>query len=250
VKRTVLGVFAVLAVALATSGCGGNGEPTLKVSAASSLKTAFESYAKEFGQAKVSFSFAGSDELAAQIRQGVKPDVFAAANTKLPDDLHAKDLVGKPVPFATNRLLIAIPNSGSKVKGLADLAKPGVGLAAGAATVPIGIYTREVLGRLGDAQAGRIERNIRSNEPDVAGVVAKVAEGAVDAGFVYTTDVIAAKGKLVGLELPSRLQPRVVYGAAVVNGASHRTEARAFVDGLLAGAGRNSLRAAGFGSPR
>ena len=38
-------------------------------------------------------SFAGSDELAAQIRQGVKPDVYAAANTKLPDALHEKGLL-------------------------------------------------------------------------------------------------------------------------------------------------------------
>jgi molybdate transport system substrate-binding protein len=243
-------LFAAVAIALAASGCGGNDEPTLKVSAAASLKTAFESYAKEFEQAKVSFSFAGSDELAAQIRQGVKPDVFAAANTKLPDDLYAKQLVAKPVPFATNRLLIAIPNGGSKVKRARDLAKPGVRIAAGAATVPIGIYTREMLARLGHPEAARIERNIRSNEPDVAGIVAKVAEGAVDAGFVYTTDVVTSKGKLVGLELPARLQPRVVYGAAVVNGASHPFQARAFIDGLLAGAGRNALRAAGFGTPR
>ena len=42
----------------------------------------------------VELSFAGSDELAAQIRQGGKPDVFAAANTKLPDELHAEGLLG------------------------------------------------------------------------------------------------------------------------------------------------------------
>ena len=51
----------------------------------------------------------GSDELAAQIHQGIKPDDYAAANTKLPDDLYARGLVGKPVKFATNRLVIAIP---------------------------------------------------------------------------------------------------------------------------------------------
>ncbi len=62
------------------------GKPQLTVSAAASLKTAFTEYGKQFPDADARFSFAGSDELAAQIEQGVKPDVFAAANTKLPDD--------------------------------------------------------------------------------------------------------------------------------------------------------------------
>ena len=238
-----------LLVLVCLPGCGGSDQPTLKVSAAASLKPAFESYADEFKQAKVSYSFAGSDELAAQIRQGVKPDVFAAANTKLPDQLFAKGLVEKPVPFAGNRLVIAIPNSSDKVKGIADLAKPGIRIAAGAPTVPIGSYTREVLSRLGSGESAAIEKNIRSNEPDVGGVVGKVTEGAVDAGFVYATDVEASKGKLVGLELPTRLQPRVVYGVATVKGAPHPSEAKAFVDGLLTGAGRNALLDAGFEPP-
>jgi molybdate transport system substrate-binding protein len=247
VRRALLGI---LAIALAAGGCGGNDESTLKVSAAASLKTAFESYGKEFGQAKVSYSFAGSDELAAQIRQGIKPDVFASANTKLPADLYARKLVDKPVRFAANRLVVAIPNGGARVRRLRDLTKPDIRIAAGAATVPIGAYTRELLKRLGPAEAERIERNIRSNEPDVAGVVAKIAAGAVDAGFVYVTDVEASKGRLVGLELPARLQPRVVYGAAVVRGASHPSGARAFIEGLLGGDGRTALRAAGFEPPR
>ena len=52
------------------------------------------------------FSFAGSDELAAQIRQGVKPDVFAAANTKLPDALYDGGRGGEARSiFAGNRLV-------------------------------------------------------------------------------------------------------------------------------------------------
>ena len=62
------------------------------VSAAASLTDALTSCSKDFDDANVRLSFAGSDELAAQIRQGVKPDVYAAANTKLPDELAAEGL--------------------------------------------------------------------------------------------------------------------------------------------------------------
>ena len=57
------------------------------VSAAASMTEALTECAKGYPDATVRLSFAGSDELAAQIRQGVKPDVYAAANTKLPDAL-------------------------------------------------------------------------------------------------------------------------------------------------------------------
>jgi molybdate transport system substrate-binding protein len=239
----------LIALAVVAGGCGGGGgNPTIKVSAASSLKKAFEAYSKNFEGAQVSFSFAGSDELAAQIRQGVKPDAYAAANTKLPLDLYAKGLVEKPVEFASNRLVIAVPAGAHKVAAIGDLTKPGIRIAAGAASVPIGSYTRKVLGNLDPAQAHAIEQNIRSNEPDVAGIVGKVGTGAVDAGFVYVTDVRAAKG-LTGITLPARLQPRVIYGAAVVKDAPNPGEARRLVDGLLSGQGRRALDDAGFGRP-
>src|SRR4051812_47330584 len=101
-----------------SDGSGGSGRPDLKVSAASSLKTALTAYGELFEGADAKFSFAGSDELAAQIEQGVKPDVFASANTKLPDGLYAKKLVEKPVVFAANKLELAVPAGSTKVKSL------------------------------------------------------------------------------------------------------------------------------------
>src|SRR4051794_38793209 len=188
-------VIAVLACALAVAGCGGaNDKPELTVSAAASLKHAITDYAGHFDPATVRFSFAGSDELAAQIRQGVEPDVFASANTKLPDQLHAKGLVEQPVVFAANRLVLAVP-SGSRIAGLDDLADGRVNLVVGAASVPVGSYTRQVLDRLPAAQAHAILARVRSEEPDVGGIVGKLTQGAADAGFVYATDVEAAGGK-------------------------------------------------------
>jgi molybdate transport system substrate-binding protein len=234
-----------------TSGAGApsSGKPNLTVSAASSLKAAFTNYGQQFTRASVRYSFAGSDLLAAQIEQGVKPDVFASANTKLPDALYAKGLVSKPVTFAANRLVIAVPADSTKVKTLSDLEKPGVTIAIGAAAVPIGSYTREVLGRLGPAASHRILANVRSEEAEVTGIVGKLTQGAVDAGFTYVTDVKATKGALRAIALPASLQPAVAYGVAVVRGSKHQAQAQVFISGLLTGAGKTDLLQAGFLPP-
>jgi molybdate transport system substrate-binding protein len=250
----LLGVLlAAIVVALAACGgdeeSGGAAKPQLTVSAAASLKTAFTEYGKQFPGASARFSFAGSDELAAQIEKGVKPDVFAAANTKLPDALHAKGLVEQPTVFAGNRLVLAVPADATKVDSLKDLESGGVKLAIGSKDVPVGAYTRAVLDRLPPAQSRAILANVRSEEPDVAGITGKLTQGAVDAGFLYASDVRATDDKLNAIELPGRLQPSVAYGVAVVKGAKHPAQAKAFIAGLLDGAGAQALKDAGFLPP-
>ena len=231
------------------SGSGGGETPQLTVSAAASLKTAFTDYGKQFSDASARFSFAGSDELAAQIEQGVKPDVYAAANTKLPDELYSKGLVEKPTVFAGNRLVLAVPADGAKVSSLEDLQGDGVKIAIGSPDVPIGTYTRTVLEKLPADQRKAILANVRSEEPDVAGITGKLTQGAVDAGFLYVSDVRATDGKLKAIELPDELQPAVAYGAAVVKGAKHPEQAKAFIAGLLDGTGAQALKDAGFEPP-
>jgi molybdate transport system substrate-binding protein len=241
--------LAAIAIALLGAGCGGgDSSPSLTVSAASSLTAAFTQYGDEFADADVKFSFAGSDVLAAQIQQGAQPDVFASANTTYPDDLHRRGLVEKPVVFAANRLVVAVP-AGSDIRSVHDLAKPGVTIAMGSASVPIGQYTRQVLSGLPNPERSAILDNVGSNEPDVAGIVGKLTQGAVDAGFTYVTDVDATKGELKAVELPRQLQPSVAYGVAVVSGPDHPEEAHAFIQGLLNGAGADALRQAGFEPP-
>jgi molybdate transport system substrate-binding protein len=261
VRRVPLAML--LATALLAGGCGdddgGSGRssaagssaarPTLTVSAAASLKAAFTAYGKEFRDAKARFSFAGSDELAAQIRHGVKPDVLAAADTKLPDQLFEEGLVSKPTVFAGNRLVLAVPADGSGVRSLQDAGDDGVTVAVGSESVPIGSYTRTVLGKLPASRREAILANVRSEEPDVAGIVGKLTQGAVDAGFVYLSDVRGAGGELKAIELPDDVQPSVAYGVAVVKDADHPEQAQAFIEGLLSGAGRQALEAAGFEPP-
>ncbi len=251
-------LLALAAAALVMAGCGGDDEqaaankakPRVIVSAAASLKTAFTAYARSTADtADVRLSFAGSDELAAQIRRGVRPDVFAAANTKLPDELHAEGLVEVPVVFAANRLVLAVPTRAPAVEALEDLERDGVTIAVGAEGVPVGTYTRTALDRLPAARRQAILANVRTEEPDVSGIVGKLVQGAVDAGFVYLSDVRATDGALEAIELPAALQPEVAYGVAVVKGATEPAAARRFVRGLLRGPGAEALEAAGFEAP-
>ncbi len=241
-------------LALSLAGCGGDeeggaGARSLTVSAAASLKTAFTAYAAGFANARVRLQFAGSDELAAQIRQGARPDVYAAANTRLPEELSKAGLVERPEVFAVNRLVLAVEGKEGEVRSLEDLARPGIKIAAGAPSVPVGAYTRDVIGKLPTTKEKAILANIRSNEPDVAGVVGKLTQGAVDAGFVYLTDVMATAGRLDAIELPRELEPQVAYGVAVVKGSGNPMGARAFVAGLLSRRGVAELGKAGFEPP-
>jgi molybdate transport system substrate-binding protein len=253
-RRVLLAVGLVAALAAGcgdddeTSGASGHTRPQLTVSAASSMTEALTVCAQDYPDAEVKLQFAGSDELAAQIRQGVKPDVYAAANTRLPDELNAEDLLSKPAVFATNEFVLAVPE-GSDIRNLEDLTAKGVKIAIGSESVPIGEYTRESLAKLPPAQEKAILANVRSDEPDVKGIVGKLTQGAADAGFVYVTDVQATDGVLEAIKLPAKLEPDATYGAGVVEGAKEPKAAATFVDGLVTGECAGALQAAGFGEP-
>jgi len=252
VKRRLAAVAAAL---LLLAGCSDSGtvepestpNPELTVSAAASMKEALTTCAADFAPARLRLQFAGSDELATQIRRGVKPNVYAAANTKLPAALAREGLLEPPSVFASNELVVAVPKDDDTVQGIDDLARPGVTLAIGSASVPVGGYTRDVLGRLGAKERRAILANVRTNEPDVKGVVGKLVQGAVDAGFVYRSDVEATKGALAAIDLPDELQPTVAYAAGVVKGTQQAAAAQAFVDDLREGNCHDALLTAGFG---
>ena len=259
-RRSLLGLAAAILVVAIVAGCGGgssstestasagsSGGGTLIVLGASSLTEAVTKYGESFEGATVKASFAGSDELAAQIQQGAKADVFASADTEYPAELFKEGLVEEPRVFAANELVIAVPE-GSPIKSLADLTKPGVKLVIGDQSVPVGSYTRTVLGRLPKAEREAIEANVVSEETEVASIVAKLEAGAADAGLVYVTDEKSAEG-LEPVTIPAKLQPEVEYAVAVVKSSGDKPAAEEFVTGLIEGEGQEDLRDVGFLPP-
>ena len=211
----------------------------LTIFAAASLTNVFPQIAP-----KQHYSFAGSNALAAQIQQGAPADVFAAANTSIPFQLYDQGLVEKPVLFTRNELTVIVPKSNpAGIHSVADLAKPGVKLVVAAQGVPVGDYTRTVLHTM---KLDSVLQNVVSNETDVREVLAKVALGEADAGFVYVTDARTVRGKVATIGIRWTAQPRVTYAIAVVRASKHRVAARAFVKSLLGKAAQRKLRAAGF----
>jgi molybdate transport system substrate-binding protein len=242
--------LATVMLALAACGGGGNHEgeatgasdSTLTVYAAASLTEVLPKI-----DPTPDFNFAGSDELATQIREGAPADVYAAANAKYPAQLYDEAVVEEPVVFASNRLVLIVPKGNpAEIERVQDVLKPETKLVVAAEGVPVGDYARKVLGtlKLSDAL-----ENVVSNEEDVKGVASKVALGEADAGFVYATDVTPVHTRVRVIELPAGSQPPIEYELAVVAASENKQAAQAFVERVLGASGREALEAAGFVIP-
>jgi molybdate transport system substrate-binding protein len=212
----------------------------LTVYAASSLTDVFPQI-----EPAQKYQFGGSNTLAAQIQQGAPADVFASANTTLPNQLYAKGLCSQPVVFTRNTLVIVVPTSNPRgIRSIYDLAKPGVKLDVAGPGVPVGSYTLQILRNMNLTAA--VTKNVVSQETDVREVLSKVALGEADAGFVYSTDARTVPGKVKVIKVPAWAQPKVQYGICVVSSSGNKTGAKAFVNKLLSKAGQAKLLAAGF----
>ena len=191
--RRIGWLLVVVSVALVLAGCGGDDEGAqtqaetsaaetsaaetstpstsgLTVYAAASLTEVFPTI-----DPAPQYNFAGSDELATQIREGAPADVYAAASSKYPQELFDEGLVEEPVTFASNRLVLIVPKDNpAGIESIEDVTEPGTKLVIAAEGVPVGDYTRQVLEEL---ELSAALDNVVSNEDDVKGVVGKVALG-------------------------------------------------------------------------
>src|SRR5215475_5985182 len=183
------------------------------------------------------YSFGGSNTLAAQIQQGAPADVFASANTTLPNQLNAKGLCSKPVIFTRNTLVIVVPKSNpAGIHTIYDLTKNGVKLDVAASGVPVGSYTLQILKNMNLSSA--VLKNVVSQETDVREVLSKVALGEADAGFVYSTDARTVPGQVKVIKVPAWAQPKVQYGICIVSASTHKTAAHAFIQSVLSKRGQ------------
>jgi molybdate transport system substrate-binding protein len=250
-------LLAALGLPVPTAGPVEPASPTtLTVFAAASLTEAFGILGRRFEQQHpgtvVRFSFGGSQQLALQLEQGARADVFAPADRRWMEYVKDKGLVRGETPvFARNRLVVIVPRTNpARIKRLEDLARRGTKLVVAAEAVPAGRYTREALGKLAQTPGypqgydRRVLANVVSQEENVKSVVSKVQLGEADAGVVYRSDVTAAVSRYVTvLDLPDAGNVIAEYPIAVLRGAPGAATARAFVALVIGDEGQRLLQA-------
>jgi molybdate transport system substrate-binding protein len=263
-RRTLRAVGGGTAALLALSACSSSSDAasgtagsdssanlsgTVTVFAAASLQESFttlgEEFEKEHPGTKVTFSFGGSDTLAASIAGGAPADVFAAASPKtMAIVTGGKDAAGPPATFVRNQLEIAtLPGNPDKIASLEDLTKSGLKVVLCDRTVPCGSAAQKAL------DAADIELTPVSYEQDVKSALTKVELKEADAAVVYKTDVKAAGDKVEGVDFPESAKIINDYPIVLLKNAPNPDAAKAFMELVRSAEGRRVLTGAGFLKP-
>jgi molybdate transport system substrate-binding protein len=225
----------------------GQVEGTVTVLAAASLTDAFGDIEADVEEANpdadVEISYGGSSALRDQILSGQPVDVFASASGSVMDEVvEAGANDGEPQQFVTNKLEIVVPaGNPAGVEGLEDFGDDDLLVGLCAEEVPCGDFGRQALENAG------VEPAPDSNEPDVRSLLDKVSSGELDAGLVYTTDVLSAGDEVEGIEVPDDVNVVAKYPIVALAEAPNAAGAAAFVDYVLSDDGQAVLEEYGFG---
>lgn len=231
----------------------------LTIFAAASLTDAFEEIATAFEAAnpgtEITYNFAGSQQLAAQLNEGAPADVFASANGRQMEVAikGTRVVSGTQKAFVRNRLVVITPKDNpAGITTLQDLTKPGLKLILADAAVPVGQYSLDFLAKASalaeytENYSPTVLANVVSFEDNVRSVLTKVALGEGDAGIVYTTDAALDAENIQQIMIPDALNTIASYPIAPIADSANPAMAQAFIDYIIAPEGQQILVKYGF----
>lgn len=264
--KSIVGVAAALSAIALLPGCSSQNESAsttsetappspsvisgdVTVFAAASLKSTFTELGTQFEKdnpgTKVTFNFAGSSDLVAQLTQGAAADVFAPADTaNMTKAVNAGVTTRHPLDFATNTLtIVTAPGNPKSIEEFADLADPDNQVVVCAPQVPCGSAAEKI------EKATGVTLNPVSEESSVTDVLGKVTSGQADAGLVYVTDGRTAGDKVSAIPFPEAGEAVNTYPIAVLEESKNPAAAQKFIDLVTGTQGREVLSKAGFEVP-
>jgi molybdate transport system substrate-binding protein len=225
ISLTILGIVALVMVVwqgarLLTNGATTAQDKTITMFAAASLTNALDDVDTDFTKQsgiKVVVRYGASSALAKQIEQGAQMDVFVSA------DLQWMDYCARKKATRVNLLgnkLVLIAAKDAKIDhvtiepgfDLAKLAGDGRVATGDVRAVPVGLYAKAALERLGAWAA--VEPKMVMAE-DVRAALRMVARGQAPLGIVYETDAkIEPAVKVIGV-FPDNADDPIIYPVAL-----------------------------------
>ena len=227
--------------------------PPLVVFAAASMKNALDdvdaAFTKQTG-IKVVASYAASSALMKQIEQGAPADVFISADVDWMNYGAQRNLINAAtrVDLLGNRLVLIAPKD-SKIDSvtiapgfdLAALAGDGRIATGDVRAVPVGLYAKAALEKLGIWKT--VEPKLAMAE-NVRAALVLVARTEAPLGIVYETDAkVEPRVKVVGV-FPADSHPPIVYPAAAT--AHAKTQAAPYLAFLRSSAAKPIFESYGF----
>ena len=203
------------------------------------------------GHAAPRIAYGASSALARQADAGAPAELFLSADLDWIDWLAKRGrLAAPPVRLLANDLVLIAPAASRVEIRIApgfDLARALAGgrlAIADPRAVPAGRYARAALERLGawKAIAPRL-----APAGDVRAALALVARGEAPLGIVYRTDALAEPRVKVVATFPEASHPPIVYGMALLAGAT--ADARAFAEYAASPPARAAWARHGFRFP-
>jgi molybdate transport system substrate-binding protein len=253
-KRRALAALASL-LAVGSMVAAGAAEPVAVEALLGSVSTASMAeiiplYERSHPGTRVVPSFGGAQVLAAQVESGGNVDLILVGEVTIMP-LHGAGKVGTPLAIYSFHEAVLVPKGSTKVRGLRDLALPGVRIAIGLPESAIGKYAHSMLEKASAKFGADFERKVLANvvttKTNSAQIVAAVKSGTADAAIGFSSDGTDA---IDALAVPPEDDVVTNNFAAVVAGAPHAAAAQSFIDYLHGSEAQAIFRKHHLGPPR
>lgn len=247
-----LGALAIVLGAARARAAGSDGAVELRVSAATTLRRAFQELAPEFEDASgidVVFNFGASGALARQVEAGAPCDVFASAAPEQIDALATAGLISAEeiATFASNEIALIVPKGNpARVGSFRDLGRAERITTGNPDTAPHGRHALEVLTSLGTLDTLRHKLVFAENAGQT---LAYVATGEVEAGIVFASEAESADAVEIVDAADASLHAPIRFVIAPVAGGAQPEYARAWIELVSSRAGQAVLAKYGFRPP-
>lgn len=210
------------------------------------LQPLAERFEAEIGT-KVLVEYGGTGQVLARFRTTGRGDVFVAGSAFFTDQLAEEGRIAEVQTLAVHSVAIGVSAAAAdRVRGLDDLAQPGLRVALGdPQAMALGRTAEAILSACADAPAVHANTIVRATT--LQQLALYVGQGDVDATILTTSAARPQGAAIVTVPVPPRCYTPERITAGVLDSATAPEAARAFLAFLASETGQAGFAAAGFG---